>query len=491
MSFSQSGLIWWFPGFFLAVAYFVWVLKHFRGKVSVAREGEGHLPAISEALRVKAPGMARHVVVVGSGFGGIYAARQLAGADDVKITLLDKQNYHLFQPLLYQVATAGLSPGDIASPIRSLVAGQKNVSVRMGEATAIDLTAKTVAVADGVIGFDSLVLAAGVRHSYFGHDSWEAFAPGLKTLDDALEIRRRVLSAFEAAERETDPGKRDAWLTFVVVGAGPTGVELAGAIAELSRFTVADDFRTFDPRLAKVILIEAGPRVLAAFEEDLAGRARKTLEKLHVDVRVSTPVTDVTADGVGIGQAFVPAKTVLWAAGVTASPLAKALGVPLDHSGRVIVKNDLSIEGHPDAYVIGDLASFTGPNGVVLPGLAPVAIQQGKHVARVILETMHGKPRRPFKYFDKGVMATVGRASGIAQTGKIKLWGFIGWLAWLFIHILYLIGFRNRLLVLIQWTWAWVTYGRSARLITGQVPAKQPALQTLEVNNVTPAPVKP
>ena len=419
--------------------------------------------------------MARQIVIIGGGFGGIYAARQLAKAgDEVQVTVIDKQNYHLFQPLLYQVATAGLSAGDIASPIRSLVAKQKNVTVRMGEATAIDLAAKKVTVPDGIIGYDTLILAAGVRHSYFGRDDWETFAPGLKTLDDALEIRRRVLSAFEAAERETDPVKREAWLTFVIVGAGPTGVELAGAIAELARFTVARDFRAFDPRSAKIILIEAGPRVLAAFEPDLAGKAVKTLEKLKVDVRVSTRVTNVSAAGVSMGEAFVPAKTVLWAAGVAASPLAKVLGVPLDRSGRVVVQSDLSIAGHPDAFVIGDLASFTEADGTVLPGLAPVAIQQGKHVARVILDSMRGKPRPPFKYFDKGVMATVGRASGIAQTGKIKLWGFIGWLAWLFIHVLYLIGFRNRLLVMIQWTWAWVTFGRGSRLITGTSTPPKP-----------------
>jgi len=432
--------------------------------------------------------MARQIVIIGGGFGGIYAARQLAKAgDEVQVTVIDKQNYHLFQPLLYQVATAGLSAGDIASPIRSLVAKQQNVTVRMGEATAIDLAAKRVTVPDGVISYDSLILAAGVRHSYFGRDDWEPFAPGLKTLDDALEIRRRVLSAFEAAERETDPVKREAWLTFVIVGAGPTGVELAGAIAELARFTVARDFRAFDPRSAKIILIEAGPRVLATFEPDLSGRAVKTLEKLKIEVRLSTRVTNISASGVSMGDAFVPAKTVLWAAGVAAAPLAKALGVTLDRSGRVVVQSDLSIAGHPDAFVIGDLASFTEADGTVLAGLAPVAIQQGKHVAQVILDSLRGKPRKPFKYFDKGVMATVGRASGIAQTGKLKMWGFIGWLAWLFIHILYLIGFRNRLLVLIQWTWAWVTFGRGSRLITGTSTPPKPEViaPTVEVPSRT------
>ncbi len=421
-------------------------------------------------------GAAPHVVIVGGGFGGIYAARQLATAD-VRITLVDKQNYHLFQPLLYQVATAGLSAGDIASPIRSLVASHPNTTVRMAEVTAIDLTAKKVTMRDGVLDYDMLIVAAGVRHSYFGRDDWERFAPGLKTLDDGLEMRRRVLSAFEAAEREPDPVRREAWLTFVIVGAGPTGVELAGAIAELARYTVARDFRSFDPRSAKVILIEAGPRVLASFEPDLASHAVKTLEKLKVDVRLSTRVTDVTADGVSLSGTLLPSKTVLWAAGVAGAPLAQTLGVPLDRSGRVVVQSDLSIPGHPEAFVIGDLAAFTQADGTLLPGMAPVAIQQGKHLAKEIVNGLKGKPRKPFVYFNKGVMATVGRASGLAQVGKLKLWGFIGWLAWLFIHILYLIGFRNRLLVLIQWTWAWFTYGRSTRLITGNHDAPKPALE--------------
>ncbi len=422
--------------------------------------------------------MSRHIVIVGGGFGGLYAARALGALGDaVRVTLIDQQNYHLFQPLLYQVATAGLSPGDIASPIRSLVATQKNVTVRMGEVVGVDLTGKKVALRDGgSVDFDSLVLATGVRHSYFGHDDWEAFAPGLKTLDDALEIRRRVLTAFEAAEREPDPVKREAWLTFVVVGAGPTGVELAGAISELARFTVRRDFRAFDPRTAKVVLVEAGPRVLAAFSPDLSARAQTSLQKLKVDVRLSTRVTDVDGNGVTLdGKTVVPARMVLWAAGIAGSPLAKSLGVPLDKAGRVLVQRDLSLAGHPDVFVIGDLAAFTQEDGTVLPGLAPVAMQQGRHVAKIIRDSLAGKPRTDFRYFDKGIMATVGRASGIAQTGRLKLWGFVGWLAWLFIHIMYLIGFRNRVLVLIEWSWAWLTYGRSARLITGQTPPKLPS----------------
>lgn len=417
-------------------------------------------------------GMAHHVVIVGGGFGGLEAARRL-NRTDLQVTLVDRQNYHLFQPLLYQVATAGLSPGDIASPIRNLVATDRNVEVRMGEVTGVDLAAKRVKLTDGELSFDSLVLAAGVRHSYFGKGEWEGDAPGLKTLDDALEIRRRVLLAFENAEREDDATKRAAWLTFVVVGGGPTGVELAGAISELARFTVVKDFRRFDPRTAKIVLVEAGARVLSAFDTGLSGKARSSLEKLHVDVRLQTRVLNVTSDGVQLPDGFLPARTVLWAAGVEAPPLSKTLGVELDRSGRIKVQADLSLPGHPDVYAIGDLACFTLPDGTTLPGLAPVALQQGKHVARNIEAALAGKPKQPFDYVDKGIMATVGRASGIAQAGALKLSGMLGWLAWLFIHILFLIGFRNRLLVMFQWAWAWFTYGRGARLITGTTPVPE------------------
>lgn len=424
--------------------------------------------------------MAHHVVVVGGGFGGLETARRL-DRPDVKVTLIDRQNYHLFQPLLYQVATAGLSPGDIASPIRNLVASRPNVEVRMGDVVGVDLANKRVKLADGELGYDSLVLAAGVRHSYFGKSQWEGDAPGLKTLDDALEIRRRVLLAFENAEREDDPVKRAGWLTFVVVGGGPTGVELAGAISELARFTVAKDFRRFDPRTAKVVLVEAGARVLAAFDTGLSGKARASLEKLHVDVRLQTRVQDVTSEGVQLPDGFLPAKTVLWAAGVEAPPLSKTLGVETDRSGRIKVQPDLSIPNHPNAYVIGDLAWFPLPDSSSLPGLAPVAMQQGKHVAEVIGAGLDGQPKEPFKYLDKGIMATVGRASGIAQAGSLRLSGMLGWLAWLFIHILFLIGFRNRVIVLLQWTWAWFTYGRSARLITGTTPVPHPRPVVVEV----------
>jgi len=418
--------------------------------------------------------MAPHVVIVGGGFGGLSAARRLARGD-VRVTVVDRQNHHLFQPLLYQVATAGLSPADIASPIRALLKKHENVEVRMGEVTGVDLGARRVMLKDGAtLGYDALIVAAGVRHAYFGRDEWEAAAPGLKTIDDALEIRRRVLSAFEEAETEADPKLRDALLTFVVVGAGPTGVELAGAIAELARFTVAKDFRAYDPRKARVLLVEAGPRMLAAFDERLSASAQRDLEKLGVEVRLNTRVTDVRLDGVQLGEAFLPARTVLWAAGVQGPPLARALGIELDRSGRVKVQDDLTVPGHPEVYVIGDLASFAVEGGGTLPGLAPVANQQGVHAAENLLATLEGKPRRRFRYLDKGIMATVGRSAGIAQTGKLRLSGFLGWLAWLFIHILFLIGFRNRLLVMIQWTWAWFTWGRGARLITGVTPPPAP-----------------
>lgn len=411
--------------------------------------------------------MAHEIVIVGGGFGGLYAARALAHEKSVHVTLVDRQNYHLFQPLLYQVATAGLSPSDIASPIRGLVSAQANTNVRLGEVQRIDLGRKQVHLHDVSLPYDSLVLAAGVRHSYFGHREWEAYAPGLKSLDDALELRRRVLLAFEEAEDESSSQRRDALMTFVVVGGGPTGVELAGALAELSRFTVRRDFRRIDPLQAKVVLIEAGPRVLASFSARLSGKALASLRRLGVDVRLDTKVLDVSASGVTLHEGFLPARTVLWAAGVEAPALTKTLGVPLDRAGRVLVKDDLTIDGHPEAYVIGDLASFALPQGGTLPGLAPVAMQQGRHAARNIMATIAQKPRLPFHYFDKGTMATVGRASGIAQAGRIEVWGFLGWLAWLFIHLIFLIGFRNRALVLLQWAWAWFTYQRGARLITG------------------------
>lgn len=424
--------------------------------------------------------MIPHVVIVGGGFAGLYAARRFARGH-VRVTLVDKHNYHLFQPLLYQVATAGLSPGDIATPIRSLVSRQSNLEIRLGEVTHIDLKNRSVHLKDGELKYDSLILAAGVSHAYFGRPDWERQAPGLKTLDDALELRRRVLTAFEEAETEEDEKKRDELLTFVVVGGGPTGVELAGAIAELAKFTVARDYRRFDPRRAKVLLVEAGDRVLAAFDQELSGRALASLRKLGVDVRLSTRVTSIDGNGVQLDKEHVPAKTVLWAAGVAASPLSKTLGVELDRAGRVKVNRDLSIPGFSTAYVVGDLAACPQDDGTFVPGLAPAAIQEGEHAADNILAQSLGHPTKSFEYNDKGIMATVGRASGIAQAGSLKLSGFIGWVAWLFIHIMYLIGFRNRVVVLIQWAWAFFTFGRSARLITGTSPDSLD--RTIETSN--------
>jgi NADH:ubiquinone reductase (H+-translocating) len=422
--------------------------------------------------------MIPRVVIVGGGFVGLYAARRFSRAN-LKVTLVDRQNYHLFQPLLYQVATAGLSPGDIATPIRSLVANQSNVEVRLSDVTAIDLKARRVHLADGALNYDFLILAAGVRHAYFGRDEWEPLAPGLKTLDDALEMRRRVLTAFEEAEKEAEPLKRAAILTFVVVGGGPTGVELAGAIAELSRFTVARDYRHFDPRGSRVVLVEAGSRVLAAFDEKLSEHALASLRKLGVEVRLGARVTAVDPHGVLVDAERIDARTVLWAAGVAASPLSATLGVPLDRSGRVKVEADLSVPGFPTAFVVGDLACATQADGSTVPGLAPAAIQEGEHAAENIMAAAIGNSTEAFKYVDKGIMATVGRASGIAQSGPLRLWGFVGWCAWLFIHILYLIGFRNRVVVMFAWAWAWFTFSRSARLITGataKVAVKQVAL---------------
>ena len=416
------------------------------------------------------------VVIVGGGFGGLSCAQKLARAP-VQITLVDRANHHLFQPLLYQVATAGLSPGDIASPIRGVLHRHSNVAVRLSDVQRVDLANKRLIVRerdahdwgpDEEIPYDFLVLAAGVRHSYFGKGEWEGDAPGLKTLDDALAIRRRVLLAFERAETVDDPQERDRLLTFVVVGAGPTGVELAGAIAELARFTVAGDFRTIDPTSAKVLLIEAGPRVLSAFDPFLSDKAVKSLQRLGVDVRLSEKVLDIDDHGVTLAGGKVRAATVMWAAGVEAPPLLQTLGTPLDRAGRAVVGADCSLPGHPEAFVIGDAASCAGKDGKPLPGLAPVAIQQGRSVADNIVATIDRREREPFGYFDKGIMATVGRASGLAQARGLKLWGFFGWLAWLFIHLLFIVEFRNRALVLLQWMWGYFTFQRGARLITGE-----------------------
>ena len=403
-----------------------------------------------------------HVVIAGGGFAGLYAARALRRVP-VRITLVDRHNYHLFQPLLYQVATAALNPSDIAAPIRGILRSQSNVSVILGEAASIDANRKVVSLADGAeLAYDYLLVATGATHSYFAHPEWEQNAPGLKSIDDALEIRRRVLTAFEAAEREDDEAARNALLTFVIVGAGPTGAELAGALSEIARQTMLRDFRRINPTSARVILVEGKDRVLPTYPPSLSKRAQHQLEHLGVEVITNAVVTSLSDSEVRIGEKTIPTRTVLWAAGVKASPLAQSLGVPLDRAGRVLVNADLTIPGHPEVFVAGDLAAVDD-----VPGVAPAAIQEGNHTADNIERAIAGKPLRPFHYFDKGSLATIGRAAAVADIRGIRLSGFIAWVAWLTIHIFFLIGFRNRLLVITQWAWAYVTYQRGARLITG------------------------
>jgi NADH dehydrogenase len=408
-----------------------------------------------------------HVVIVGGGFGGLYAARALRRAEAVRVTLLDRRNHHLFQPLLYQVAMAALSPGDIASPIRWILRRQRNVAVLLADAVRIDTARRVVVLADGEVTYDYLIVATGATHAYFGRDHWRAVAPGLKTLEDALEIRRRMLLAFERAEREPDPVRRQALLTFVVIGGGPTGVELAGALAEISRQSLARDFRHFDPGSARILLIEAGPAVLASFPERLRDAAREDLRRLGVDVRLGAPVTEVSPGRVVVGGETIDAETVLWAAGVAASPLGATLGVPVDRVGRVVIQPDLTIPGHPEVFVIGDLASLNDEGGRPLPGVAQVAMQMGEHAVKNILRGIEGQPYRRFRYKNLGNMATIGRASAVADFGRVRLTGWIAWQAWLFVHLLNLIGFRNRLVVLVQWAWAYFSYQRAIRLITG------------------------
>jgi len=409
-----------------------------------------------------------HIVIIGGGFGGLYTARGLKNAE-ADITIVDQHNYHLFQPLLYQVATAALNPSDIAAPIRGILRKQKNVSVILGKAESIDVDNKRVRLADGELSYDFLVVATGATHSYFGHPEWERHAPGLKTIEDALEIRRRVLLAFEAAERETDPVKQAAWLTFVIIGAGPTGVELAGALSEIARQTMVRDFRRIRPESARVILLEGRERVLPPYPPELSEKARKQLAGLGVEVITGAIASEVTDHEVRIGDRVIPARTVLWGAGVQASPLARSLGVPLDPAGRVLVEPDLTIPGHKDVFVIGDLAAFRQYDGTFVPGVAPAAIQEGQHTAYNLDRALEGQPLRAFHYNDKGSLATIGRAAAVGDFGRLKLSGFLAWFAWLAIHIFFLIGFRNRFLVITQWAWAYVTYQRSARLITGKI----------------------
>lgn len=406
------------------------------------------------------------VVIIGGGFGGLYAAKELANKP-VSMILLDRTNHHLFQPLLYQVATAGLSPGDIAQPIRHILKHAENLEVVLANADRIDVAEKAVVCADRKVPYDYLIVAAGARHSYFGHDEWEQFAPGLKNLPDVLELRRRILFAFEAAEIAETAAERQKALTFVVVGAGPTGVEMAGAIAELAHKSLADDFHHVNPKDARIVLVDAAPRVLPAFTPGLSESARKQLEQLKVEVRTGVIVKDVGPDGVHVGDELIPARTIVWAAGNAASPLGKSLGVELDRAGRVKVNEDLTVPGHPEIFVIGDMALFTYQTGEPLPGVCPVAMQMGRHAARNILAAAEGRPMSPFRYHDKGQMATIGRNRAIADLKVVRFGGFLAWLSWLFIHLIFLIGFRNQFFVFLQWTWAYLTYSKGARLIYG------------------------
>ncbi|MGA9813237.1 MAG: NAD(P)/FAD-dependent oxidoreductase [Terriglobales bacterium] len=406
------------------------------------------------------------VVIVGGGFGGLLAARTVA-RNPVRVTLIDRQNFHTFQPLLYQVATAGLSPGEIAAPIRWILSSRRNVEVLMSEVQDFDLSRKVVKLPDGEVAYDYLIVASGASHAYFGHDDWEPFAPGLKTIEDALEIRRRVLLAFELAERQAADGKEQVQLNFVVVGGGPTGVELAGTLAEIARRALANEFRSIDPRKTRIVLLEGGPRILPTYPEDLSRSAEEQLRRLGVEVHTSAMVTGIEPGSVQMGTTRWPAAVILWAAGVAASPLGKKLGAPVDRAGRVLVNPDLSLPGHPDVFVIGDLAALKDENGKWLPGVAPVAMQEGKATAHNIAAELRGEPRKNFHYFNKGNLATIGRAAAVAEFGKIHISGFVAWLSWLFIHIFFLIGFRNRIIVLVQWAWSYFTYERGARLITG------------------------
>jgi NADH:ubiquinone reductase (H+-translocating) len=409
----------------------------------------------------------KHVVIIGGGFGGIEAARALR-KEPVRITLLDRRNHYLFQPLLYQVATAALNPGDIAAPIRRILRGQPNAWVILGEAVSIDTKKKIVQLIDGEVTYDFLIVAAGVTHSYFGHEEWGAAAPGLKTLEDAVEIRRRVLVAYEAAEREFDAEEIENWMTFVIVGGGPTGVEMAGALAEISRRVLERDFRRIDPSRARIILIEAGPRILPAMSMESSASARRQLEKLGVEVIINSPVTDVDDRGVTHGGIRTESRTVIWAAGVAASELGKSLGAELDRSGRVIVNQDLSVPGANGVFVVGDLASVQS-DGKPVPGLSPAAMQEGRHAARNIMHLIRREPMLPFHYWDKGTLATIGRAAAVGDIGKLKVSGIVAWFMWIFVHIFFLIGFRSRFIVMVEWAWTYIRNERGARLITGNV----------------------
>jgi NADH dehydrogenase len=408
------------------------------------------------------------VVVIGAGFAGLNAAKALANAP-VDVTVVDRKNHHTFQPLLYQVALAVLSPAEIASPVRTVLRHAANTEVLLGEVKGFDLQKRLVLLDDLDLPYDYLIVAAGATHAYFGHPEWEEFAPGLKTLEDATEIRRRILMAFETAEREVIAHRTPPPLNFVVVGAGPTGVELAGAISDIAGRHLMKEFRGIDPRQSRIILLEGGPRVLPVYPEDLSASAERQLKDMGVEVRTNAMVTNIEADAVSVGKEKIPASVILWGAGVSASPLGRMLGVPVDKAGRVIVERDLTVPGHPEVFVTGDLASARRHNGQPVPGVAPAAIQMGKFAARQIKRAAEGKPRENFEYLDKGSLATIGRSRAVADLGKLHISGYFAWLAWLFIHLLFLIGFRNRLFVMIEWAWAYLTYNHSARLITEPV----------------------
>jgi NADH dehydrogenase, FAD-containing subunit len=405
------------------------------------------------------------VVIVGAGSGGLEAAKKFA-CQDVRVTVIDRTNYHLFQPLLYQVATAALSPADIAAPVRGILSKCKNIEVILAEVESVDIEARKIKTTDMEIPYDFLILATGARHSYFGHNEWEKLAPGLKSLEDAIELRRRLLMAFEYAEKITDDAARKAAMTFVIIGGGPTGVEMAGAIAEIARYTLAKDFRHIDPSQARVILIEGEPRLLASFPEDLSASATKQLVDLGVEVRTGVRATNLTEAGLQLGDEFIPCRVKIWAAGNNASFVGKTLGVPVDRVGRVMVNDDLTIPGHPEVQVIGDLANFSHQNGQPLPGVSPVAMQQGRHAAKNILRMIKNREPQRFRYWDKGSMATIGRHRAVADLNFVRLSGLPAWLVWLFVHIIFLVGFRNRLAVLFQWAWAYFTFNAGARLIT-------------------------
>jgi len=407
----------------------------------------------------------KHVVIVGGGFAGLNAAKGLGNRPEIRVTLIDRSNHHLFQPLLYQVAMAALSPAEIAVPIRHILARYRNITVLQDEVRDLDLAGRRVMAKNHSLDYDYLILACGAHHSYFGHEEWEEYAPGLKTIEQATEIRRRVLSAFETAEWTRDPEQLRKMLTFVIVGGGPTGVELAGAIGEMSRFTLARDFRNINPRLARIILLEAGPRILPSFAEELAGKARRDLENLGIEVRTASSVTGVDRNGVSIGEERLESATVLWAAGVQASELSRKLEAPLDLLGRVSVEPGLNLKGHPEVFVAGDLAHFAHGRNTPLPGLAPVALQQGRWIAGNILRDKAGKKVLPFCYLDKGQLAAIGRSKAIIQWGHFRGSGFFAWLLWLVTHIYYLIGFKNRLFVAMQWAWSFFSFTRGARLI--------------------------